>query len=758
MARICVACEVFCFLYDEVMPTYYAHSENERGDWNPLRLHLGGVAERARGFAEAFGAGEGAFLGGLLHDLGKYGDLFQERLKGREKGLDHWSIGASVCLERYRSSEIAMAIQGHHLGLQWWDRDELRKLLPLELEGNVPGGRRLTGDRGVLLDRFRADGLTLPEGVARTPPDAKSAAAMLDLRMLFSALTDADYLATEEHFDEAAARMREPAAELRPGVAAEVLDRYLQVLAAGTDSSSAVAGLRHDLLEACRAAATGAPGLFTLTAPTGAGKTLSTLAFALRHAEENALRRLVVVMPFLSIIDQTARVYREALAEMGDGERYFLEHHSLAIEAVDGEGQDARLRGMLAQNWDAPVIITTSVQFFESLFSNSPAACRKLHRLAGSVIVFDEVQTLPLKVVLPTLATLSHLAARYRSSVVFSTATQPAFRHLDEQVRRYCTNGWQPRELAPEELRLFERARRVRVEWPQRGERVGWGELAAQFEGLSQVLCIVNLKRHARDLFHVLKPQWGEDVFHLSTAMCPKHRGVVLAGVRKRLEEGKRCALVATQCVEAGVDLDFPAAFRALGPLDAVAQAAGRCNRNGKLETGVLRVFRPEDEGYPAGVYQQAADLTGVLLNREEGISIDDPAAFEEYFRMLYGITKLEDRELREAVLTKHFPNVREHYRIIEQDSVNAVVTYDRERYEELAEEAGRKRLSRGWVMRARPYAVSCFRREVAGAMVAPVLLKDGAESSDWFLYLFDKHYDPGTGLCIPKELEYLEA
>jgi CRISPR-associated endonuclease/helicase Cas3 len=739
--------------------TYFAHSANDRGKWDPLRVHLDDVAKRARSFAEVFDAGDDAYLAGLLHDLGKYGDLFQERLKGREKGLDHWSMGASVCLEKYRNAAAALAVQGHHVGLQWWD--ELRGLWPTELEKHVPEGRRLTErDRGVLLERLRADGLELPGQVSETATDAKSAAAMLDLRMLFSGLTDADYLSTEEHFDSEAARLRGPVAELRPVEAADVLDRYLAALAQRADSSSDVSAIRRDLLGACRGAAESTPGLFSLTAPTGAGKTLSTLAFALRHAQRHGLRRIVVVLPFLSIIDQTVGVYQEALAALPGGvtERYLLEHHSLAAQTAEGEGNSQRLQGMLAQNWDAPIVITTSVQFLESLFSNSPAACRKLHRLARSVIVFDEVQTLPLKVVLPTLATLSHLATRYQSSVVFSTATQPAFGHLDAKVQTYCTNGWRPREMVPAELRLFERARRVRVEWPKGETRTSWEDLARRFADLRQVLCIVNLKRQARDLFHVLEPQWGGAVFHLSTAMCPKHREVVLQEVRTRLVREERCALVATQCAEAGVDLDFPAAFRALGPLEAIAQAAGRCNRNGKLEAGVLQVFVPEDEGYPKGVYQQASKLTEALLKRPEGISIDEPAQFDGYFRSLYSIAKLEDRDLLDSVRTKHFPDVRKHYRIIEQDTVNVLVAYDRERFEGLAKEAREKGLSRGWVNRARPYAVNCFCRDTQGTMMEPVPLKDRTPSGDWFLYRYDDHYDIRTGLSIPKEMELLEG
>jgi len=747
---------------------YFAHSENDKGVRNPLRAHLAGVGNRARGFADVFEVGDLAHLTGLLHDLGKYGDLFQRRLEGKESGLDHWSIGASVCLEKFKREGIAPAliIQGHHLGLQWWERDELKKLWPTELEKHIPESRRLTErDPNVLLERFRADGLTLPEKVSGMPLDPKSAAAMLDVRMLFSALTDADYLETEEHFKPEAAEMREPTIDLRPGEAVEVLDRHLAELASKPSSSSTIAAIRKDLLEACRTAADGEQGLFTLTAPTGSGKTLSTLAFALRHAMQHGMRRIVVVMPFLSIIDQTAGVYREALAEMARGEamdRYLLEHHSLAIDATAGEDQGSRLRGMLAENWDAPIVITTSVQFLESLFSNSPSACRKLHRLARSVVVFDEVQTLPLKLVLPTLAALSHVSARYRSSVVFSTATQPAFRHLDSKVREFCSGGWHPREIVPDELKLFKRAHRIHVDWPKRGERLAWEDLATRFGGLDQVLCIVNLKKHARHFFHILKPSWGADVFHLSTAMCPRHRAAVLKEVRGRLERKERCALVATQCVEAGVDLDFPAAFRALGPLDSIAQAAGRCNRNGKLESGVLQVFIPEDAGYPMGGYKQASDLTAVLLNREEGLSIDDPAGFDDYFRRLYDIAKLEDPLLLDAIKRKHFPEVRKYYRVIDQDTVNVLVAYDREPYGELAEEARSKGLSRDWVIRARPHAVGCFRRAVANALVEPVPVRlrgrKQTESDDWFLYLRDRHYDPDTGLFIPSELEYLEG
>ena len=745
--------------------TYFAHSSNDAGVWDPLKKHLAEVAGLARIFAAVFGAEDAAYLAGLLHDLGKYGELFQLRLEGKEEGLDHWSIGASVCIERFRSWQAALIVQGHHVGLQWLD--SLRGLRPADQERTVnAAGRRLTEpDREVLLQRLAADGLDLPAKIQTDPPRDQQIPAMLDVRMLYSALTDADYLATEQHFDPVAAELRCPAAELNPRHAADVLHTHLQALSAAASASPAVSTLRTDLLPACLSAADSPPGLFTLTAPTGTGKTLSTLAFALRHAAQNGLRRIVVVMPFLSIIDQTVKVYREAPSQLDAAiplDRYILEHHSLAVEPSGADVEAARLRGLLAQNWDAPIVITTSVQILESLFSNSPAACRKLHRLTDSIIVFDKVQTLPLKLVQPTLAALSHLSARYRTSVVFSTATQPAFPHLHDPVSRLCVNGWRPHEIVSPELRLFERARRVRVQWPTGSGRTSWEDLVSQFEPFHQVLCIVNLKRHALELFRVTKTAWGQAAFHLSTAMCPKHREVVLSEIRARLREGSRCALVATQCVEAGVDLDFPAVFRSLGPLDAIAQAAGRCNRNGLLETGQLTVFLPVDERYPGRTYEQATDVTRMLLNSDPALSIDDPAVFESYFRDLYGIAAMENVKLTEALNATHFPDVRQNYKIIGEKSVNALVPYDLERYNELASRARNQGLDRQWVHDARPHAVSCFPGLVKDVFLEPVPLKnrrnDQNYSGDWFLYPFEKHYDRDTGLQIPSEMELLTS
>ncbi|MCX5999800.1 MAG: CRISPR-associated helicase/endonuclease Cas3, partial [Chloroflexi bacterium] len=282
------------------------------------------------------------------------------------------------------------------------------------------------------------------------------------------------------------------------------------------------------------------------------------------------------------------------------------------------EDSGRRRARLLAENWDAPIIVTTSVQLLESLFSKSPSACRKLHRLAGSVILFDEVQTLPVALAVPTLATLSHLSKRYGTTVVFSTATQPAFEHLHGEVKQYSLGGWQPDEIVPPSLNLFQRARRTRVEAPDFDRPVTWAQLAGRLASHEQVLCVVNLKKQLSRLFDLLQQHGTDGLLCLSTNMCPAHREVVLSMVKERLASGRVCRLISTKCVEAGVAIDFPAVYRAFGPLDAIAQAAGRCNRNGRAERGTVSVFLPEEEGYPDGAYRQAADTTRILLKKRQ--------------------------------------------------------------------------------------------------------------------------------------------
>jgi len=375
-------------LFEDKTLAYFAHSADHWGRRHLLADHLATVSRLAGEFSAGRPWSEEAGLAGLLHDLGKYGDKFQKRLRGEESGIDHWSMGAWVALQSCRSVAAAMSVQGHHIGLQHLSRDALGSLNPDSLTRAHPLGLRLSeSDTGCLVGRLNEDGLQVSrpiEPLLPSMPEEKHLSWMLDLRLLFSALVDADFLDTEAHFESDAAGKRYRAAgpTLDPEQALEALDRYREAVRQSSKADEGVARLRDDLWKACIAAASRPPGLFTLAAPTGSGKTLAMLAFALAHAREHGLRRVVVVIPYLSIIEQTVAVYRAAF---GDGfpNSFVLEDHSLVgdRQGTETEGSARYWERLLAENWDAPIVVTTSVQFLESLFANRPSACRKLHRL-----------------------------------------------------------------------------------------------------------------------------------------------------------------------------------------------------------------------------------------------------------------------------------------------------------------------------------------------------------------------------------------
>jgi CRISPR-associated helicase Cas3 len=663
----------------------------------------------------------------------------------------------------------ALAVQGHHIGLQKADKDSLGELRPEFLVARHPLGLRLTEARlEPLLERLRLDGVALPpppaSGYTLTGPPG-AGARMLDVRMLFSALVDADFLETEAHFRRApdGAKWHRPAGpSLQPSVALALLESHLKSLAQTTRAAPEVSSLRADLLRDCLGSGSLSRDLFTLTAPTGAGKTLAMLAFALRHAQVHGLRRVVVAIPFLSILEQTARVYKD-LFEPVFGPHYVLEHHSLAgtrREPGEGKGEadpqseERRMDGWLRENWDAPLIVTTSVQILESLFANRPSACRKLHRLAGSVVLFDEVQTLPPKLAVPTLAALSRLAERYGSSVVFSTATQPAFESFDERVREYSPGGWNPKEIVASVPALFQRTRRFEVDWNLEPPR-SWESIAQELVDHRQALCIVNLKRHALALAALLKQRNLPGLFHLSTNMCPAHREQALAKVRQRLDAKEPCVLISTQCVEAGVDVDFPLVYRALAPLESIAQAAGRCNRNGRLQgQGLVKVFVPEDEGYPPGAYGQAASVTRFLFKTRgsESMDLQDAELFRLYYHTFYCLTGLaesdqgEAKELDVAICCQDFPETAKLYRLIKQDAISVLVPFDEAAFGALTARLRKEgRLTAAWIQDARPHTVSLIRPkddDPIQRFLAPAPVGKGETSDDWFVYLNADHYD----------------
>lgn len=742
---------------------YYAHTaqgangrpDKDRSRWQPVREHLSNVARIARRLADPLGLADKAELAGLLHDLGKYSKRFQERLNDNSiHGINHWSVGASVAFEM-RVLEAAFAIEGHHTGIPAYLENDLEsgleclkerllKLRDRNLAKEVNGFGETTEE---LRSRFASENSKLPE-VSSNAPCGRDFATALRSRMLFSCLVDADFLDTEAHYDPSQAGLR-ATLSLLPERALEIL---LAAVAAKR-SESPINQLRHRLLADCLTMAASKPGLFSLTAPTGSGKTLAGLAFALAHAKANGLRRVIVVIPYTSIIEQTAQVYRD-LFEREFGSNYVLEHHSAVAprERQEDSGRDAeeeRLRrDRLAQeNWDAPIVVTTSVQFFESLFGHKPSQCRKLHNIARSVVLFDEVQTLPLRLVPSLLSAVNLLTGDYGVTAVFGTATQPAFTSAAKAI----LGGWQPTEISSQSGAMANALRRTRITRRPDSQRVKWPDLAYELAGIPQVLCVVNLKRHARELFLTLADVAGAaGIFHLSAAMCPAHRQVKLAEVRRRLLAGEPCRLVSTQLIEAGVDVDFPRVYRAIGPLDSIIQTAGRCNREGRMsEPGEVIVFRPEDDAKPRGAYAQAAAVTEAFLTENPGADFHRPETYSAYFARLYGTLGPQDRKEDPAFAASeelHFPKADRACRLVGEDTRSFVVRFG-EGHRLVEQIRGEKHLSRDDWRRVHRFSVSFHQTEFIAALARGEIVQPTPVVE---CYFWNGQYDEHLGVTDP--------
>jgi CRISPR-associated endonuclease/helicase Cas3 len=508
--------------------------------------------------------------------------------------------------------------------------------------------------------------------------------------MLFSALVDADFLDTEAHY-QAAIRATQP---FQP-------DELLQRLIAEKETKSQqgeLNALRNRIFQQCIEKAQDAPDFFSLTVPTGGGKTIAAMAFALTHAIRHSLRRVIVVIPYLSIIEQNAAQYRRILDPERKG--IVIENHSAVAPPEDKSESRPRkpfekhATEYAAENWDAPIIITTSVQFIESLFANRTSRCRKLHNIARSVVIFDEVQTLPSHLLNPLLNALRELRDRYGVSFVFSTATQPAFRHRPRHLDEGFKSG-ELREITEETAETFKKLQRVKYKLPSNGEKLAWPELARRLSSQEQVLCVVNLRRHAFELWQELRQllfRQPDSIFHLSSAMCAQHRFDLLGDdrepqpgtIRHRLRNKLPCRLVSTQLIEAGVDVDFPTAYRALGPLDSIVQAAGRCNREGKLEDengqpklGEVIVFTPEDHSLPPGVYSKATDITAMLLTRTNADDLaQNHELFAEYFDQLCQLTETDKEKIQDDRAELKFREVARKARVIKDDTRSIIVRY----------------------------------------------------------------------------------
>jgi len=650
---------------------YYAHSLPGRPleEWQLLEEHLIQTADLAECFATAFAQGWGR-LAGLWHDAGKYRRAFQEMI-GRDPEahvngkVDHSTTGALIAKER-GSALVSFVIAGHHGGLPNGD----------DLQARLHEKRELLGDA-------RRGGLPLwiEEQIRPELPKWVTDRASLSLwtRLLFSSLVDADFLDTERFYAGRVERdlgARPSLAELKGR-----LDAYLAKRAASIEWT-AMNQMRARVLAACRTSALLGRGAFTLTVPTGGGKTLASLSFALDHAVTHDLRRVIVVIPYTSIIEQTAQVYREVL---GDG--VVVEHHT----NVDPD-KETRTNRLASENWDAPVVVTTSVQFFESLYANRPSRCRKLHRIAGSVVVFDEVQTFPVKLLAPIEHVLQNLAANYGVTTVFCTATQPT---LMEGLR----------EIVPEPEKEFAAvADRCEVRMPASDEPVSWDGLVAELRKHRQVMVIV----HRRDDAQRLAELAGQDCLHLSARMCAVHRSEVLAEVKRRLNSAESCKLVATQLVEAGVDIDFPEVYRAFAGADSLTQAAGRCNREG-MGQGVLHVFVAPTKP-PRGILRTAEGVARTMW-REGRLNLKIPSTFVEYFARLYRLAEQDAPGVMAAEREQRFKDAAELFKMIEETGQSVVAPYGD--WAERVADLRRNGISRDRMRRLQPFMVNLYRQEI---------------------------------------------
>ncbi len=666
---------------------FYAHSTKEidKSNWHLLGDHLNEVGKLAKQFAFSMGneVARAAEMAGLLHDLGKYTEEFQQRLEGDYHKVDHSTRGAKMACDLYEKMGylIAYAIAGHHCGLA---------------DGSGKGGRRR-----VLKERLKEENLPalypdwkkeievasklFPPNFKRSKHEMFQCAFLI--RMIFSCLVDADFLDTGKFFLKVDGKnSKRGFGEITIAKLSEKLDAYLAELVKQKENKNRdILNDRKKILESVNEKASKSPGLFSLTVPTGGGKTLSSLSFALKHALKHGLERIIYVAPYTSIIEQNAEVFRKVFKGC---ENIVLEHHSSFMNEENSrtpdQYQSSEKLKLAMENWDCPVIATTAVQFFESLFSGRPSMCRKLHNIANSVVILDEAQTIPLHVLRPCIEVLKELSLNYKTSIVLCTATQPALLEKDGFKEGFKDVV----ELAPEPKKMFERFKRVKI------QNIGFkkdDELIKEIKNHEQVLCIVNSRLHARYLFKELKEQFcyeEEGIYHLTTAMCARHRYVVLNEIRNRLKKNESCRLVATSLIEAGVDIDFPLVFRAEAGLDSIAQAAGRCNREGKrpIEKSFVKVFSPDSSKWkaPLEIKQYANKAQSIFENKNFQNDLISLEAIKKYFTELFwqkdqGDTELDGESILELLSHRKiegipFETVEKKFCMIKSDGQRPVI------------------------------------------------------------------------------------
>ena len=726
---------------------YYSKSENSQGHQETVKEHLQKVAALARGYGAELELGDIAALAGQVHDFGKYTEAFQDVWKGKRTGVDHAISGACYLEGCYRgrpgSRPVIEAVNGHHAGLVAYDmiKAELHAIADERKQAHGNAGKTPSIENAAQLKEanaaFRED---FPDfRLPKLPiPPADELESMLYTRLLFSCLVDADYTASAMNDDSTYLEHAEDSCFV-PQKLLEKLYAYCSGIRQASTADKTLNRYRDQVFEQCGKMGDEPEGLYTLTAPTGTGKTLALLHFALRHCLKHGKKRIIIVLPFLTLAEQNAKTYSEIIPNV------LVDHSQSDLP------EEAR---ELAARWSTPVIITTSVRFFEALFSDRPTVCRKLHNLAGSVVVFDEAQSLPANLSSATLRAVNALCSRYHTTMVFSTATQPDF------AARKNLN-WTPREILPKHRELFEALKRVDVEW-RLGNETPLEAIAAEMAGCERVCTIVNLRRHARQTADALSRLCPEDtVFFLTTDLCPAHRSRQIEIIRQRLKQRLPCRVVATQCIEAGVDLDFETLYRALAPLVAIIQAAGRCNRNGRDSMGRVIVFRPQDSRmpYPDDWYNNAA-VTVQEMNPP--FSIHDPENIREYYRRLFDGTT-DKPDLTRAINARSYAETAAQYKLISNAGVQVIVPYagEKQLYKQIAKQLRRQGITGALLKQAVPITLTCFAKELdMYAEQIPFARRGGAsfaeQISDSNVYLllpqYEALYSEQLGLHFPQE------
>lgn len=738
------------------MTEYFARCNEDGTKYQTLTDHLTNVSLLAGIYAQTFTTREMGEICGLLHDIGKYSDDFQKRIRGEKLQTDHSTAGAKTAYLLATKQEnpysslayhlMSYVIAGHHAGLPNYGHANASGLYQ-RLQNSDPklfsAWKTEINPTFPDLSGFFITQTFIPKDTSKLDQNEFALSLFLYTHFLYSCLVDADrtdaaqwdgyvtegtYPTLEEFNDKLDARM----AEFK---VASDLDK-----------------IRNDILTSCNKAAETEPGIFTLNVPTGGGKTLSSLSFALKHAIKNNQNRIIYTIPFTSIIEQNAKVYADIF-----GRDNIVEHHSnfvlptgVKVEPDSPDGENKNL-SLATANWNAPLILTTNVQFFESLFTSHPSRSRKVHNIANSVIILDEVQALPNEFLLPCMYALSELVKNYHCTVVLCTATQPNF--VENEV---FPAGTSVRDIVPIYQELADKMKRAK------SHNLGYktiDEIAYCLKSEQQVLCIVNTKKHANDLYSLVKE--AGDTLHLSTNMCPKHRKQVIETIRKKLENKEPCRVISTQLIEAGVDIDFPVVYRSLAGVDSINQAAGRCNREGKLPSGTVCIFTPEQKYFGAGYVKQTAEISRTLQN-DDYLSLDTIA---KYFSKLFDIRKdqLDNKGVlglcRQGITVAEtafpFADISDKFKLISDSGCAVIIPFDEEARKRI--HAFSPEATRGFARAISPYCVNVRKADL------DYLYNEGAVSllGESFVVLKnqDQFYAQDTGIYIsgkPDMFDYI--